>query len=111
MSAPTTWILKSSANIWRRSAIGISLQEGRFLAGPAESITAVVPVHLYGQTADMDRILELADAWHLIVVEDACQAHGAEYFSRKDKSLEKGRIDGESSGLQLLSGQESGRLR
>jgi dTDP-4-amino-4,6-dideoxygalactose transaminase len=53
------------------------------------TITAVVPVHLYGQTAHMDRILELAEAWNLIVVEDACQAHGAEYFSRKDKLWKK----------------------
>ena len=46
-------------------------------------VTAVVPVHLYGQTADMDAILELADRYELVVIEDACQAHGAEYFSRK----------------------------
>jgi dTDP-4-amino-4,6-dideoxygalactose transaminase len=46
-------------------------------------VTAVVPVHLYGQMADMDPIIFLAEQYGLIVVEDACQAHGAEYLSRE----------------------------
>lgn len=47
------------------------------------TLAAVIPVHLYGQMADMDAILELADKYNFIVIEDACQAHGAEYFSKK----------------------------
>lgn len=61
----------------------IDAESGRPL-GPrtGKPITAVVPVHLYGQVADMDRIGAIADRYGLVVVEDACQAHGAEYLSR-----------------------------
>jgi len=45
-------------------------------------IAGIVPVHLYGQMADMDPIVELAGKYNLIVIEDASQAHGAAYFSK-----------------------------
>src|SRR5579885_3636414 len=45
-------------------------------------VTAIVPVHLYGQMAEMDAILDLARRYALLVIEDACQAHGAQYFSK-----------------------------
>jgi dTDP-4-amino-4,6-dideoxygalactose transaminase len=71
-------------------------------------ITAVVPVHLYGQTADMDPILELAAAWNLIVVEDACQAHGAEYFSRKDKRWKRAGSMGKAAAFSFYPGKNLG---
>ena len=48
---------------------------------------AVVPVHIYGQTADMDLILEIAKKKNLVVIEDACQAHGALYKGKKAGSM------------------------
>jgi len=46
-------------------------------------LKAIIPVHLYGQPADMDPILEVARRYHLYVIEDCAQSHGARYKGRK----------------------------
>jgi len=71
-------------------------------------VTAVVPVHLYGQTADMDPILKLARTYKLIVVEDACQAHGAEYFSRKEQVWKKAGSMGKAAAFSFYPGKNLG---
>lgn len=48
---------------------------------------AVMPVHLFGQPADMDPIADIARRHKLAVIEDACQAHGAEYKGRRAGSI------------------------
>jgi dTDP-4-amino-4,6-dideoxygalactose transaminase len=71
-------------------------------------ITAVTPVHLYGQMADMDPILELAERYKLIVIEDACQAHGAEYFSKKQNRWLKAGSIGRVAAFSFYPGKNLG---
>jgi dTDP-4-amino-4,6-dideoxygalactose transaminase len=71
-------------------------------------VSAIVPVHLYGQTADMDPILELANKYNLVVIEDACQAHGAQYFSRKEGTWKKAGTMGRASAFSFYPGKNLG---
>jgi dTDP-4-amino-4,6-dideoxygalactose transaminase len=71
-------------------------------------VTAVIPVHLYGQTADMDPIVDLAERYGLVVIEDACQAHGAEYFSRKHDRWMKAGSMGRAAAFSFYPGKNLG---
>lgn len=83
-------------------------EEGRLISKRSgRVVTAIVPVHLYGQMADMDAILELAKQYGLIVVEDACQAHGAEYFSRKENRWFKAGSMGRAAAFSFYPGKIS----
>lgn len=71
-------------------------------------VTAIVPVHLYGQMADMDGITECAEQYGLVVIEDACQAHGAKYFSRKQNRWVTAGSLGQAAAFSFYPGKNLG---
>jgi dTDP-4-amino-4,6-dideoxygalactose transaminase len=71
-------------------------------------VGAIVPVHLYGQMADMDAILEIAALYGLPVIEDACQAHGAEYFSKAEGTWKKAGSMGRAAAFSFYPGKNLG---
>jgi len=91
ITVPNTFIATAEAIIYcKAKPVFVDVDEATFTMDPAElekSVTtrtkAIIPVHLFGQPADMDPILEVARAHGLFVIEDAAQAHGAEYKGRK----------------------------
>jgi dTDP-4-amino-4,6-dideoxygalactose transaminase len=81
---------------------GYNLDPNRLEAALTQKTRAVIPVHLYGQPADMDPIMEVADRHGLRVLEDAAQAHGAEYKGRRAGSM------GDAAGFSFYPGKNLG---
>ena len=63
------------------------IETGKIEEKITEHTRAIIPVHLYGQCADMDEITKTAKKHGIHVIEDACQAHGAEYKGKKSGSM------------------------
>jgi len=59
------------------------LKKRKAKEGRRRKVKAILPVHLYGHPAEMEAIMDIAGRYDLIVIEDACQAHGAEYHGKK----------------------------
>jgi dTDP-4-amino-4,6-dideoxygalactose transaminase len=77
-------------------------------AHPGAPVKAVIPVHLYGQMADMDAIQAIADRHGLVVIEDACQAHGAEYHSKKQNAWKRAGSMGRAAAFSFYPGKNLG---
>jgi len=109
ITAPNTFIATAEAiSVCGARPVFVDINEQTYNINPElieKAITprtkAIIPVHLYGQTAEMDNIIEIARAHGLYVIEDACQAHGSEY---------KGRIGcmGEASCFSFYPGKNLG---
>lgn len=74
----------------------------RIEAAITQKTKAIIPVHLYGQPADMEPILEIADRYQLKVIEDAAQAHGARYKGKRVGGL------GNAAGFSFYPGKNLG---
>jgi dTDP-4-amino-4,6-dideoxygalactose transaminase len=95
ITVPNTFIATAEAiSLCGATPVFVDVTEGSMTMDPAlleRAITphtrAVIPVHLYGQPADMDPIVDMASKHGIHVIEDACQAHGAEYKGRRVGTL------------------------
>ena len=95
ITAPNTFIATAEAISFAGARpVFVDIDEKAYTINPElieSAITpktkAIIPVHIYGQMADMDPIMEIAGSKGLMVIEDACQAHGAEYKGRRAGSI------------------------
>jgi dTDP-4-amino-4,6-dideoxygalactose transaminase/predicted nucleic acid-binding protein len=81
-----------------------NIDPARIEAAITKKTKAIMPVHLYGQPADMDPILEIAARHNLKVIEDAAQAHGARYKGKRTGGL------GDAAGFSFYPGKNLGAL-
>ncbi len=92
---PFTFVATATAILHQNAIpIFVDIDPKTYCINPAEiekAITpktkGIIPVHLFGHPAEMDSILEIAEKHNLFVIEDACQAHGAEYKGKRVGSI------------------------
>jgi dTDP-4-amino-4,6-dideoxygalactose transaminase len=86
-----------------RSATGLPVHRAT-----GKIVKAIIPVHLYGQMCDMDALTAVADEYKLTVFEDACQAHGSEYFSATSNRWRKAGSIGKAGAFSFYPGKNLG---
>jgi dTDP-4-amino-4,6-dideoxygalactose transaminase len=110
ITTPFTFVASVAAILYTNARpVLVDIDPATYLIDPANieaAITprtkALLPVHLYGQVCDMDPILEIARKHGLVVIEDAAQAHGAEYKGRRAGSM------GDLAGFSFYPGKNLG---
>jgi len=111
ITVPDTFIATAEAISWCGARpvfvdvdpVTYNMDPSKIEAAITPKTRAIIPVHLFGQTADMDPILEIARKRKLFVVEDASQAHGAEYKGKKAGSI------GDAGCFSFYPGKNSAR--
>jgi dTDP-4-amino-4,6-dideoxygalactose transaminase len=93
--------LERECSIDKKTSRLISHRTGRRIFG-------LIPVHLYGQMADMDEVNAIAEKYHLAVIEDACQAHGARYFSKRENTRKRAGSVGTVGAFSFYPGKNLG---
>lgn len=89
-TTPTSFIATSNAIVHSGNAVSfrdIDYNTGNINPENVENANAILPVHLYGKPCDMDKLLEVKERTGAVIIEDACQAHGAEYNGQKIGSI------------------------
>lgn len=97
ITVPNTFIATIEAILYANATpVLVEIDPETYLIDPERieaAITAktkaILPVHLYGQPVNMEAILKIANKHNLVVIEDACQAHGAEYRKKRTGGLGK----------------------
>jgi dTDP-4-amino-4,6-dideoxygalactose transaminase len=118
VTVPNTFIATSEAITQAGATVAfVDIDEQTYNMNPAKleeyleshsPVKAVVPVHLYGQMCDMDAILKLSEKYNFLVIEDACQAHGAEYFSAAQNRWFKAGSMGIAAAFSFYPGKNLG---
>lgn len=85
--------------------VTLNIDPNKIEAAINERTKAIIPVHIFGQPADMDPILEIADRHQLLVVEDSAEAVGAEYKGRKVGALGRAGVFAFYPNKQMTSGE------
>ena len=95
ITVPFTFVATAAAIVYTGATpvfvdidpVSFTMDPGQIEGAITPRTRAILPVHLYGQMADMDPIMDIARRHNLLVIEDACQAHGAEYKGKRAGSI------------------------